>query len=141
MRVTDTGAGIAPEALPKIFNAFEQGSLATGSFGGLGLGLAISRAIVQMHGGRIEAESEGPGRGATFSVALRTIAAPAPAPTPDAPLLGVDAGKLRLLLVEDHDSTREVLAGFCDVPAIRFTAPPPARKPWSCSTPPDRLTP
>ncbi len=110
VRVTDTGIGIAPEALPKIFQAFEQGSLPTGSFGGLGLGLAISRAIVQMHGGRIEVESEGVGRGATFSVALKTVAAPVTQEPPIAPVLTVEAGKLRLLLVEDHDSTRDVLA-------------------------------
>jgi PAS domain S-box-containing protein len=109
VRVTDTGAGISPNALTKIFNAFEQGSLPTGSFGGLGLGLAISRAIVQMHGGRIEAESKGLGCGATFCVTLETIAAPAPAPPPEAHVLTVESGKLRLLLVEDHDSTREVL--------------------------------
>lgn len=110
VRVTDTGIGIAAEALPKIFEAFEQGTVATGSFGGLGLGLAITRAIVQMHGGRIAAESGGAGRGATFSVALKTIEPPRPAAPPVAPVLGVESAKLRLLLVEDHDSTREVLA-------------------------------
>lgn len=110
VRVTDTGAGIASEALPKIFNAFEQGNLATGSFGGLGLGLAITRAIVQLHGGEITAASDGIGRGATFSVALKTIPAPACAAPPAEPVLAVKSGNLRLLLVEDHDSTREVLS-------------------------------
>lgn len=110
VRVSDTGIGIDPEALPKIFQAFEQGTLPTGTFGGLGLGLAISRAIVQMHDGRIEARSEGPGCGATFSVVLKTIAPPAPTPTPSEPVLAAGSHKLRLLLVEDHDSTREVLA-------------------------------
>lgn len=110
IRVNDTGMGIAPEALPKIFQAFQQGNLATGSFGGLGLGLAITRAIVQMHGGKIVAESEGVGRGAMFSVALETISAPASAVLPAEPVLAVKSGKLRLLLVEDHDSTREVLS-------------------------------
>jgi two-component system CheB/CheR fusion protein len=109
VRVTDTGIGIAADALPKIFQAFEQGGLPTGCFGGLGLGLAISRAIVSMHEGRIEAESDGPGCGATFSVALKTITPPAPAPPPSAPVLAMGSRKLRLLLVEDHDSTREVL--------------------------------
>jgi two-component system, chemotaxis family, CheB/CheR fusion protein len=110
VRVTDTGMGIAPEALPKIFDAFQQGNLATGSFGGLGLGLAISRAIVRLHGGKIVAYSDGVGRGATFSVALRTIPAPECAPLPAEPVLAVKRGNLRLLLVEDHDSTREVLS-------------------------------
>ncbi|HVF70804.1 MAG TPA: ATP-binding protein [Chthoniobacterales bacterium] len=110
VRVIDTGMGIAPEALPKIFDAFQQGNLATGSFGGLGLGLAITRAIVQLHGGKIVAESEAVGRGATFSVALRTIPTPLSAPPPADPVLAVKRGNLRLLLVEDHDSTREVLS-------------------------------
>ena len=110
VRVSDTGVGIAPDALPKIFQAFEQGNLPTGSFGGLGLGLAISRAIVEMHGGRIEVASEGVGRGATFSVALKTVASPVAAEAPIAPVLAAQSGNLRLLLVEDHDSTRDVLA-------------------------------
>jgi PAS domain S-box-containing protein len=110
VRVTDTGVGIAPDALSKIFRAFEQGNLPTGSFGGLGLGLAISRAIVEMHGGRIDAESEGIGHGATFSVVLKTVAPPLTGEPPSAPVLTVESGRLRLLLVEDHDSTREVLA-------------------------------
>jgi two-component system CheB/CheR fusion protein len=109
VRVTDTGVGIAAESLPKIFQAFEQGSLPTGSFGGLGLGLAISRAIVEMHGGRIEAESEGIGRGATFSVVLKTVAPPMATELSGAPVLTAGSGRLRLLLVEDHDSTRDVL--------------------------------
>lgn len=108
--VTDTGLGIAPDALPKIFDAFQQGNLATGSFGGLGLGLAITRAIVQLHGGKIVAKSEDVGRGATFSVALKTIPTPASAPAPAEPVLAVKHGNLRLLLVEDHESTREVLS-------------------------------
>jgi CheY-like chemotaxis protein len=62
-----------------------------------------------MHDGRIEADSNGPGCGATFSVALKTIAPPAPAPPPSTPVLDAGSHKLRLLLVEDHDSTREVL--------------------------------
>ena len=111
VKVVDTGIGIAPEALPHIFNAFEQGGVSTRTFGGLGLGLAISRAIVNLHQGTIRAESEGPGRGATFSVALKTLRVPAPAEAPaaPAPIAGPPAG-LRLLLVEDHDSTRDVLA-------------------------------
>lgn len=110
VRVTDTGIGIAPDALPRIFDAFQQGNLATGSFGGLGLGLAITRAIVRLHGGKIVAESDGVGRGATFSVAFKTIPAPASATPPAEPVLAVKRGSLRLLLVEDHDSTREVLS-------------------------------
>jgi PAS domain S-box-containing protein len=109
VKVTDTGIGIDPEVLPHIFDAFEQGRVSTQQFGGLGLGLAIARAIVQMHGGSIRAESEGKGLGATFVVELATC----PAPAAGEPLRSLAANaknKLRLLLVEDHDSTREVLA-------------------------------
>jgi signal transduction histidine kinase len=69
VELVDTGIGITPEALEKIFDPFEQGNpdLAR-RYGGLGLGLAISRNLVQAHGGRLSAFSDGPGRGATFTV-------------------------------------------------------------------------
>jgi signal transduction histidine kinase len=110
VQVTDTGMGIEPEMLPQIFNAFEQGHGDThAKFGGLGLGLAISRAIVEMHGGEIRAESAGRGKGATFTVELDTIPKPANAAELAKPGIRGVASKLRLLLVEDHDPTREVL--------------------------------
>jgi CheY-like chemotaxis protein len=69
--VADTGVGIAPAFLPHIFERFRQGdSRFAREFGGLGLGLAIARHIVEMHGGTIQASSEGPGRGSTFRVRL-----------------------------------------------------------------------
>ena len=107
--IADTGIGIAPEALPHLFNAFDQGNLPGGTFGGLGLGLAITRALVDMHHGSLGADSEGLGRGATFTVKLKTSAPPV-AISGAPPRLAPRAGHLRLLLVEDHDSTREVLA-------------------------------
>lgn len=80
--ISDTGIGIAPEDLTRIFEAFDQGSPRTAAeFGGLGLGLAICRALVLAHGGSIEAQSPGPGRGATFTVTF----APAPAGLPVVP--------------------------------------------------------
>jgi signal transduction histidine kinase/CheY-like chemotaxis protein len=78
IRTTDTGIGIEADQLDRIFNAFEQGqSSITRRFGGLGLGLAISKAMVSAHGGTIKAESRGKNRGATFIVTLDTVAAPA----------------------------------------------------------------
>src|SRR5881227_1893598 len=75
--VTDSGIGIEPDKVSKIFTAFEQGqSSITRKFGGLGLGLAISKAMVLAHGGIISASSPGPNRGAIFSVRLGTIAEP-----------------------------------------------------------------
>jgi signal transduction histidine kinase len=69
--VRDSGVGIPAERLPHIFDAFEQGGAeVTQRFGGLGLGLAIARALVEAHGGSIEASSEGQGRGSTFTVRL-----------------------------------------------------------------------
>ena len=69
--VTDTGIGIAPDVLPALFHPFEQGGAGTTRrYGGLGLGLAISKGIAEAHGGSVTAHSAGAGRGATFSVEL-----------------------------------------------------------------------
>jgi PAS domain S-box-containing protein len=123
IEVTDTGIGIAPEVLPKIFDAFEQGGAdVTKQFGGLGLGLAISKALVDLHGGSLTAASKGPGQGATFTVTLETVEAPIFAEKEIAPSLPVAAGttgvmqghhqqqQLRILLVEDHADTRKATA-------------------------------
>ena len=110
VEVIDTGIGIDPELLPRIFDAFEQGaSSITRQFGGLGLGLAISKALVEAHQGRITAHSGGPGTGATFGVELRTVV---PARTQsDRPHDGADAveHRLHILLVEDHADSAKVM--------------------------------
>lgn len=128
--VTDTGAGIEADKLPLIFNAFEQGSReVTRKFGGLGLGLAICRAIVQLHGGRIAAHSDGAGAGARFTVCLPVTIPPAATqaePLPqfqgqDQPALndgvrsagssGATPGrKIRVLLVEDNLVTLKIMS-------------------------------
>jgi len=105
LRVTvkDTGMGIDQSRLKSIFDAFEQ---AHGDRShGLGLGLAICRVLTTMHGGTIEAFSEGPGKGSTFTVSLPTTkksAAPKPSHSPVSPAV---LPSLRLLLVEDHADT------------------------------------
>ena len=71
IRVHDTGIGIEPELLPHVFERFRQGDArSAGTKGGLGLGLAIVRKIVELHGGTVDAESAGPGQGATFIITL-----------------------------------------------------------------------
>ena len=73
--VRDTGAGIPPDFLPHVFDQFRQlDSAPSRSSGGLGLGLAIVRHIVRLHGGRVDAESDGVGKGATFRVPLPLLA-------------------------------------------------------------------
>ncbi|HYG65303.1 MAG TPA: ATP-binding protein, partial [Thermoanaerobaculia bacterium] len=113
VEVRDTGVGIDPEVLPRIFDAFEQGgSSVTRQFGGLGLGLAISKSLVDLHGGTLTAASEGPGRGATFTLELpalipdATTAAGAAAAAPAPP----ENRGARLLLVEDHLDTADAMA-------------------------------
>jgi signal transduction histidine kinase/CheY-like chemotaxis protein len=115
IRTTDTGIGIESDQMNRIFNAFEQGqSSITRRFGGLGLGLAISKAMVNAHGGTIKAESGGKNRGATFIVTLSTVAAPALVPAvPKARGPKEGAAKAaqakgtgpRVLVVDDHVDT------------------------------------
>jgi CheY-like chemotaxis protein len=110
--VTDTGAGIDPEALPRIFTAFEQAdSSRTRLFGGLGLGLAIVRALVVAHGGTVRADSPGKGKGATFTVdipSLSIVGQKPSAPSVRMPQANSHS-RLRVLLVEDHDRTLALL--------------------------------
>ena len=111
-QVTDTGIGIAAENLPRIFEAFEQGGAAvTRQFGGLGLGLAITHALVERHGGTIIASSPGVGRGASFVVTLPESPHPplsvAKAPTTSAKTHA--PRRQRLLYVEDHGDTAQVM--------------------------------
>jgi len=115
IRTSDTGIGIEPDKMDRIFNAFEQGqSSITRRFGGLGLGLAISKAMVSAHGGTIKAESAGKNCGATFIVTLKTVAAPSLQPSsvetdgPRAPALKstpAKGGGPRILVVDDHVDT------------------------------------
>ena len=129
--ITDTGIGIEPAHVARIFDAFEQADRSvTRQFGGLGLGLAISKALVDLHGGKLSAQSAGPNLGSTFMIALRPTTAPttAPAPAPDdsAPSPAIafaglssaapsespapSAESINILLVDDHRDTNRAMA-------------------------------
>jgi PAS domain S-box-containing protein len=116
IEVSDTGVGIDPEVLPRIFDAFEQGEAAVARhFGGLGLGLAISKGLVAAHGGTIAAHSAGRNRGATFTVTLDTVPDAPPTRRPAAPPLERDrTSRLAILLVEDHADTARALTRLLD---------------------------
>lgn len=119
--ISDTGIGIEPELLPFVFDRFRQGdSSTTRKFGGLGLGLAIVRHLVEMHGGTVRVESEGLNRGAGFTVRFPLAQAPSCAEIDHFAMTnrelagwecGEDLADLRVLVVEDdHDSCQLLVA-------------------------------
>jgi PAS domain S-box-containing protein len=110
LTITDNGLGMSPETLDRLFMPFEQGDRARSSqFGGLGLGMAISHALVKRMGGTIEAMSEGLGRGSTFVITLDTTDQPAGAVSTPAVEPGTRK-RGRILLAEDHADTLTALA-------------------------------
>jgi PAS domain S-box-containing protein len=121
INVSDTGAGIKREFLPYVFDRFRQAdSSTTRRHGGLGLGLAIVRHLVELHGGTVRADSEGDGRGSTFTVTLpvspvvgreaargaRATTAERVAPADDCP---EEIAGLKILVVDDEEDTRDLL--------------------------------
>ena len=130
VEIQDTGIGIAADVLPRVFGAFQQGDRSiTQQFGGLGLGLAISKAIVEAHGGTIVAQSPGANLGATFTIYLPlTQSATAavtvePAHTPGTELpRASESAHTHLLLVEDHPDTANVMARMLRRAGYQVTA-------------------
>jgi CheY-like chemotaxis protein len=117
LSVSDNGVGIDPEFLPFVFDRFRQADGSAGrQHGGLGLGLAIVRHLVELHGGTVRAESAGPGKGATFTVELpraaiaveRSSAAAARAAAP-APFSSTALAGCRLLVVDDQEDARVLM--------------------------------
>lgn len=110
--VQDTGEGIDNAFLPFVFDRFRQASASnTRAHGGLGLGLALVRQLVELHGGNVRAESDGPGKGSVFVVELpvtvaRSMGHVGNEPQDETP---VDLVGMKILVVEDDDATREVL--------------------------------
>jgi len=131
LTISDTGSGIAPEFLPHIFERFRQGDAATTrEHGGLGLGLAIVRQLVELHGGTVHAASGGQDRGATFYVRLPVItvhravedrrvhpAAATPPPRIDLPQLS----GLHVLAVDDDADARALIAETLEIAGARVT--------------------
>lgn len=118
--VDDTGIGIANDLLPHLFERFRQGDVAGQRKPGLGIGLALVKSIAERHGGRVWAESPGPGKGSQFFVELPLIPAP-DRPSPAVPS-GGKLGPIRLLLVEDNPDTRALVASGLEMRDYRVLA-------------------
>jgi signal transduction histidine kinase/DNA-binding response OmpR family regulator len=107
VEVSDNGMGIDAETLPKIFNAFEQG--ARSQLGGLGLGLAISKTLVETHNGKLTATSAGRDQGATFTATFPIGESSAANHHAATPVVAAARKSMRVLLVEDHEDTNRSL--------------------------------
>ena len=110
LTVADSGIGIAPELLPRVFDLFSQGDgMAGPGQGGLGIGLALVRRLVELHGGHVEAYSEGPGRGTQIVIrlAVSDVTSPSIFAAPSGEARTVDC---RVLVVDDNDDAAQTLA-------------------------------
>ena len=111
IQVADNGVGINPADLPHIFDPFQRGLGATFSHsGGLGLGLAISRWIIEAHDGTLTGSSDGQNKGATFTLELAIVPAPAELAEPPAEPPAITDRRLRVLLAEDNPVAAQVFA-------------------------------
>ncbi len=111
IQIKDTGKGINPDFLPHVFEYFRQAdSTTTRQFGGLGLGLAIVRHLVELHGGTVRAESPGEGQGATFTVLLpQTVTVSKTFPNDQPSTTTDDLRGLRILVVDDEADMRDLV--------------------------------
>jgi signal transduction histidine kinase len=113
LTVRDSGVGIAPDLLPHVFDVFVQGSITIDrSQGGLGIGLALVRRLVELHGGTVSADSEGASLGSIFTIRLPRTQPATAAALPVAS--GIDSGKPTVLLIEDNEDGREMMATMLD---------------------------
>jgi signal transduction histidine kinase/ActR/RegA family two-component response regulator len=114
--VSDDGIGMDPALVARVFDLFTQAERTPDrSQGGLGLGLALAKSLVELHGGSVQAYSEGLGKGSTFTVRLRRYEEEAPRPAPEHPSVerrGAQAEQLRILLVDDNEDAAHTLQLF-----------------------------
>jgi DNA-binding response OmpR family regulator len=119
--ISDTGIGIDPSLLPHIFDAFAQAEQSLDrSRGGLGLGLAVAKGLIELHGGTIGAASGGKDRGAQFTIRIPTESAPAPAATVIADIAPVNA-PLHILIVEDNADSADILKTLLEYHGYRVS--------------------
>jgi signal transduction histidine kinase/CheY-like chemotaxis protein len=138
VRVRDTGIGIHADAIARIFHPFRRVPGAAGTRGGLGIGLSLVRGLVELHGGQVEARSDGPGRGSEFVVRLPLLDAERPRPARGPSVPGEAARGRRVLVADDNADSAETLAmvlrsrghevdvvgdGHAAVEAVRTLAP------------------
>lgn len=111
--VSDDGAGVSESLLPRIFDLFAQAERTLDrAQGGLGLGLPLVRGLVELHGGRVDVASGGPGQGSTFTIELPLAAAPVPQAPAAARASGAASGKLDVMVVDDNLDAAEMLGMF-----------------------------
>lgn len=116
LRVQDSGVGIAPDFLPRIFDLFTQGDRALDrARDGLGIGLTLARRLVEMHGGTIEAHSDGIGKGSEFVIRLPTLLQAAPPDAAPARAAGSAGRPLRILVVDDSADTAETMGTLLEM--------------------------
>ena len=134
IRVADTGSGILPSFLPHVFERFRQADgSSTRQHGGLGLGLSIVRQLVELHGGRMTAHSDGAGKGSTFTVHLPTRdaaahAALSPSSSDGRPTPAPDLGGRHILIVDDDRDAREMLRAMLSISGARISEAESARE-------------
>jgi PAS domain S-box-containing protein len=111
IKVRDNGIGIQPNLLEQVFDLFQQGERSLDrSQGGLGIGLTLVKRLVEMHGGRVEAHSDGVARGASFTIWLPAAEATSETTNPDAPQANTDTAHCRVLVVDDDPAVADSMS-------------------------------
>ncbi|WP_070269071.1 response regulator [Duganella sp. HH101] len=118
LRVTlrDSGIGLDAEAIARIFRMFEQSKTVAGQFSsGLGIGLSLARQFAEMHGGSVEAHSDGPGHGSEFEIRLPVVSNAARNAAPQLAANGADGRKMQVLVVDDNRDAADSLAALLEI--------------------------